>query len=134
MGTAGEGLQKSLRMKIFCVQVEIEEGERSLLSGGRLSCCTAAKGNPEALFRGGLGTEDWSHRRILTLGAHAHSQAFLKAAVLAAVAVVLGDGAVLVATTGIAQLLADAALEEAFASLAADHPIVTTWSKRKHLA
>jgi hypothetical protein len=39
---------------------------------------------------------------------------------------VLSDGAVLVAAASVSQLLADAALEEALASFAADHPIMSS--------
>ena len=69
----------------------------------------------------------WKEEKIiLTLRAHANWQTFLQTAVLTAVAVKLGDGAVTCSPTGIAQLFANAALEEALAALTADGAIVTT--------
>jgi hypothetical protein len=50
----------------------------------------------------------------------------LEPAVLAPVPVVLGHLAVLVASALVAKLLADRALEEAFATLATDGAVVTT--------
>ena len=63
---------------------------------------------------------------LLTVTTHAHSQAFLQTAVLTAVAVVLGDFAVLVATALITQLLANRPLEKAFATLTTDGAIMST--------
>ena len=66
---------------------------------------------------------------VLTITAHPHLQALLQPAVLAAVAVVLGDLAVPVAAAGVAELLSDGALEEALAALAADGAVVATWDE-----
>ena len=60
----------------------------------------------------------------LTVTPHAHGEALLEATVLAAVAVVLGHLAVLAAAARVAELLANGALEEALAALAADRPVV----------
>jgi len=57
----------------------------------------------------------------------------LQAAVLATIAMVLGHFAVLAAATRVAQLLANRALEESFATLAADGPIMTTCPYRTNI-
>ena len=61
---------------------------------------------------------------ILTVAPHPHLQTLPQAAVLAPVAVALVDGAVARAAARVASLLADAALEEALAALAAHHAVV----------
>lgn len=61
----------------------------------------------------------------LTFHFHAHLQALLEAAELAAVAVVLVDDAVLVAAAAVGQVLPHAPFEEAFATFTTDGPIVT---------
>ena len=65
-------------------------------------------------------------REILTVTAHAHREAFLKAAVLATIAMVFGHFAVLAAAARVPQLLPDGSLEEALAALAADGAVVAT--------
>ena len=57
---------------------------------------------------------------------HPHGKTLLVAAVLAAVALALVDQAVLVVTAGVGQVLPHRAFEEAFAALAAVHPIMFT--------
>ena len=64
-----------------------------------------------------------------TFSLHAHGQALLVAAVLAAVALALVHHAVLVIAAGVAQVFPHCALEEAFAALAAVHAIVLTWKE-----
>lgn len=59
-----------------------------------------------------------------TFPLHAHGQALLVAAVLAAVALPLVDQTVLVVPAGVGQVLAHRPLEEALAALAAVHPVV----------
>ena len=68
---------------------------------------------------------------LLTITAHPHLQALLQPAVLASVAVVLGDLAVPAAPALVPQLLADGALEEALAALAADCAVVPTCRKKE---
>ena len=63
-------------------------------------------------------------RGTLTITPHPHGEALLEAAVLAPVPVVLGDLAVFVAAALVAQLLADRALEEPLATLAAYGAVV----------
>ena len=46
----------------------------------------------------------------------------------------LRDGTVAAAAARVAELLADAALEEALAALAADHAVVATWSHGRQRA
>ena len=79
--------------------------------GGRVD------GGAAGLLRGG-------HARAV--GPHAAREALLEAAVLAPVARVLGHLALLVAAALVAQLLADGALEESLAALAADGSVVAT--------
>ena len=97
------------RMHIFskCREREREgEGERE--SGG---VCVS-----EEYFRAG--------RVILTITPHPHGEALLETAVLAPVPVVLSDLTVFVAAALVAQLLADRALEEPLAALAAYGAVV----------
>lgn len=60
----------------------------------------------------------------VTFAVHAHLQALEQAAVLAAVALLAGHDAVLVAAAPVHSLVADAPLEEALAALAGDDAIV----------
>ena len=68
-------------------------------------------------------------REILTVTAHAHRQAFLEAAVLATIAMMFGHFAIFTPAARVAQLFADGALEETFATFAADGSIVATCQK-----
>lgn len=61
----------------------------------------------------------------LTLSLHPHLKAFPQPAVLATIAVVFVDDAVLFATAAVAQVLPHAPLEEALTALAADCSVVT---------
>ena len=61
---------------------------------------------------------------MLTFAVHPHLQTLEKAAVLAAVALLARHLAVLVAAAAVNALVADAALEEAFAALAGNDAIV----------
>lgn len=61
-----------------------------------------------------------------TFSLHAHGQTLLVAAVLTAVPLAFIDDTVLVVTAGVGQVFAHCPLEEAFAALAAVHPIVFT--------
>lgn len=63
-------------------------------------------------------------RQAPTFALHAHEQALLVAAVLAAVALALVDEAALAVPAGVQQVLADGPLEEALAALAAVHAVV----------
>ena len=67
---------------------------------------------------------------LLTVTPHAHGQAFLQAAILTTITVVLGDFAVLVSPTLIAQLFADGPFEEAFASFATDGSVMSAFKER----
>lgn len=60
----------------------------------------------------------------VTFAVHAHLQALEQPAVLAAVALLAGHDAVLVAAAAVHALVADAPLEEALAALAGDDAIV----------
>lgn len=62
--------------------------------------------------------------KTLTLHLHAHLKALSEAAVLAAVAMVLVDYAVLVTTATVGQTLSDASLEKALTTLTANSSIV----------
>lgn len=66
----------------------------------------------------------------LTFSLHAHSQALLVAAVLAAVPLSLIDHTVFIVPTGVGQVFAYCSLEEAFAALAAVDTVVFTWRLR----
>lgn len=61
---------------------------------------------------------------VLTLHLHAHLQALLQPAELAAVAVVLVDDAVLATPTAVGQILPHAPFEETFATFTTDSSIV----------
>lgn len=65
-----------------------------------------------------------SSEGTLTFSLHASGQTLLVAAVLAAIPLPLVHYTVLVVSTGVGQVLADRAFEEALAALTAVHPIV----------
>ena len=67
---------------------------------------------------------------MCTLGLHAHLEALLEAAELAAVAVRFGDDALAARTAVVAHRAAHRALEEALAALARDHPVVAACTQR----
>lgn len=62
---------------------------------------------------------------LLTFHFHAHFQALLQPAELAAISVMLVDDAVLAAPAAIGQILPHAPFEETFAAFTTDSPIVT---------
>ncbi len=64
---------------------------------------------------------------LLTFSLHAHGQALLVAAVLAAVPLSLINHTVFVVPTGIGQVFAHGPLEEAFTALTAVDTVVLTW-------
>lgn len=69
-----------------------------------------------------------------TFPLHAHGQALLVAAVLAAVALALVDEAVLVVPAGVDEVLPDGPLEEALATLTAVHPVVLSCHEKETLS
>lgn len=62
---------------------------------------------------------------LLTFHFHAHLQALLQPAELAAVSVMLVDNTVLAASAAVGQILSHAPFEETFATFTTDSPIVT---------
>ena len=67
--------------------------------------------------------------RAVTFSSHADLEALLEPAVLALVAVVLIDDAVLVAAASVLEVSADRALEETFAALARILPVMSSTNK-----
>ena len=65
------------------------------------------------------------------VAAHSHTEAFLQPTILAAVPCVLRHLTLLVASALVAQLLADAPLEESLATLARDRPVVSSCTKSR---
>lgn len=89
------------------------------------SCAPVTHGGSEANTRGRGPGE-------LTFPLHAHDQALLIAAVLAAVALALVNEAVLVIPTCVDEIFPYGPLEEPFAAFAAVHPIVLSWSQERN--
>lgn len=66
-------------------------------------------------------------RMLHTFPLHAHGQALLVAAVLAAIALAFVDQALFIVPAGVAQVLAHSPFEKAFAALTAVNSIVFAW-------